>query len=490
MASSPLNSPEGSLSGRNLSDTYLYTYKKETAWQAYQSDFFENRRKKRLLQKYVRVFLTVVIPGLLILGAWHLLGLDSFFKQGARQAILPPPGTETPQPPKTMPAKTIPPITTLSKTGVSDLIRETRFLNADKNVFFVDSQDQQYTITTSLNTPLQKELISAMNQLKTLDRGKPQQIAIIAMDPSNGNIVGMAGFDLGDPGINPCLASDYPAASIFKIVTAAAAIDSLGYSAHTPLYFNGNKYTLYKRQLTDDKNKYTTKISLAGAFAESINPIFGKIGKTYLEKGKLNAYAQAFGFNQRPDSELKFESGRFGVKENEFHLAELGCGYNHDTTISPVFGAMLVTTVLNAGTSFVPHIVNQVKTSMGDIIYTSKKETYATPITPKTAQTMIELMKTTIAKGTARKSFHGISRDRTLSKLDIGGKTGSLYNRERTVKYDWFTGFGKEKTGDKALVMSIVVGHKKYIGTRASSYARMILKTYFKDVSKAPAQKK
>ena len=82
---------------------------------------------------------------------------------------------------------------------------------------------------------------------------------IVAMDAKTGNIVAMAGFDLADSKANPCMESNYPAASIFKIVTASAAIDSLGYTAHTPLYFNGNKYTLYKRQLNEVKNKYTTK---------------------------------------------------------------------------------------------------------------------------------------------------------------------------------------------------------------------------------------
>jgi peptidoglycan glycosyltransferase len=176
-----------------------------------------------------------------------------------------------------------------------------------------------------------------------------------------------------------------------------------------------------------------------------------------------------------------FESSKFNIKESDFHLAELGCGFNRDTMISPIFGAMLITTVLNSGTSLVPGIVNQVKTSHGEIIYKSRKEPYKTAMTPKTAETMTQIMQKTITNGTAKKSFRGSSKDKTLSKLVIGGKTGSLYNRKRTVKYDWFTGFGKEKTGNRALAISIVVGHRKYIGTRASAYGKMVLKNYFKD---------
>ncbi len=420
----------------------------------------------------------ILIPSLLILGAWHFLDLETFFKKGFKQKIIPPHQTEEQEEAKTQ----------LSKTGLKGLILQTNFLNADQDVFFVETQDKRYTITTSLDPGLQKMLLSTLNRLKTLGRGKPQRIAIVAMDPADGSLKGMAGFDLEDSKANPCTASDYPAASIVKIITASAAIDSLGYTAHTPLYFNGNKYTLYKRQLTEVKNKYTYKTSLAKAFAESINPVFGKIGKNYLGRKKLDSYAQAFGFNQNPDSELTFDSGTFSVTGSDYHLAELGSGFNRETMISPVFGAMLVTTILNSGTSFVPRIVKQVTLGTGEIIYKGKKEFYKTPITSKTADTMIELMQRTVSKGTAKKSFRGYSRDKTLSKLIIGGKTGSLYNRERTVKYDWFIGFGKEKTGDRALAVAIVVGHKKYIGTRASTYGKMILKTYFKKTPVATAK--
>jgi len=93
---------------------------------------------------------------------------------------------------------------------------------------------------------------------------------------------------------------------------------------------------------------------------------------------------------------------------------------------------------------------------------------------------MMKLLATTITKGTAKKSFKGASKDKVLSKLLIGGKTGSLYNNDNTVKYDWFIGFGKEKKTTRKIALSIVVGHRKYIGTRASAYGRMILKRYFK----------
>jgi hypothetical protein len=92
---------------------------------------------------------------------------------------------------------------------------------------------------------------------------------------------------------------------------------------------------------------------------------------------------------------------------------------------------------------------------------------------------MKRLMKKTISGGTARKSFRGYSRDKILSNLLIGGKTGSLSNRAHTIKYDWFTGFGQQKTTKETLIVAVVVGHGKYIGTRACIHAKNMLKTYF-----------
>ena len=111
-----------------------------------------------------------------------------------------------------------------------------------------------------------------LNRLKTLDRGKPEIIGMVAMDGSTGFIKAMAGFNPGNPATNPCTATIFPAASLFKIVTASAAVEKLNCTATTPLYFSGRKYTLYKRQLTQ-QTKYTSQVSLETAFSESINPV-------------------------------------------------------------------------------------------------------------------------------------------------------------------------------------------------------------------------
>jgi len=450
----------------------LQTFKKEDSWRKLQSEFIIQRRRESFLKKSTRTAALLCLMAGIMAGATYIIN----------KVRLP---NKTPPPQISQKTAEVP---VLSKADLRALTKDLVFLNSPKDFFSIKTPTLNYTIRTHLDPGLQTTLNTNLDRLKTLTRGKPQRIAMVAMDGKTGFIKAMAGFDLADPTANPCTASDYPAASLFKIVTASAAVDTLGYLATTPMYFNGNKYTLYKRQLTEKKNRFTSRVSLASAFAESINPVFGKLGKLYLGSETLDAYARGFGFNQMPDSDLLFKTGDFSTAGSDYHLAELGCGFNRKTQISPLFGALLVSAIVNQGHSLIPRMVDQVNGGDGELIYKSRKQVYKTPIQPKTAKTMIEIMKKTISHGTARKAFRGFSRDKVLAKLELGGKTGSLYNTKRTVKYDWFTGFGKDKNSGKTLVVSVVVGHRKYIGTRASTHARTILKTYFKSLSNTENQ--
>ncbi|MCK5098472.1 MAG: PbpA, partial [Desulfobacteraceae bacterium] len=214
---------------------------------------------------------------------------------------------------------------------------------------------------------------------------------------------------------------------------------------------------------------------------------FGKIGRNRLGNTILEKYANKFEFNKNIDSELVFEPSRIEITDNPYKWAEIGSGFNHTTTISPVFGAMISSTIINNGKRAVPSIIEKIVDSQNHIIYDKKDIILSKVITEKTASIVQSLMQKTIETGTARKVFKGYNRDKILSKLVIGGKTGSIYNREHTIKYDWFTGFAEEKTNTtnekkKKIAVSIVVGHGKYIGTRAGSYGKMIIKEYYKNI--------
>jgi len=91
----------------------------------------------------------------------------------------------------------------------------------------------------------------------------------------------------------------------------------------------------------------------------------------------------------------------------------------------------------------------------------------------------MDMMQTTIKSGTGRKAFRGRKKDPVLARLTIGGKTGSIYNRQRDTRFDWFVGFAADRQSSASIAVAVVVGHGKYIGTRAGHYARLAMKKYF-----------
>ena len=128
-----------------------------------------------------------------------------------------------------------------------------------------------------------------------------------------------------------------------------------------------------------------------------------------------------------------------------------------------------------------PSIVNRIVNDNGRIIYKGKLVPMSRAMTPNASQILNHLMETTIKNGTSRKAFRRYRRDKILSRLNIGGKTGSIDNKTHDARYDWFVGFAEEKKAGKKIALSVIVAHEKYIGLRASYYARIAMKKYFKD---------
>ena len=362
----------------------------------------------------------------------------------------------------------------LDKISIQGLIGNMPIVNATEKQFSLDYAGQPIQVITSLAPSLQSYI------LKQIDRKNSRYVGIVAMEPETGKIVCMAGFDKTNHVSNPCLYNQYPAASIFKIVTAAAAVEKLGFHPGSALSYSGRKHTLYRSQLNEKQNRHTNHVSFRDSFAQSINPVFGKIGSLYLGKQALEKYALAFGFNRHIDFEIPYTPSLISIKDKPYHWAEIATGFNRETIISPLHGALIAAAILNQGRLVEPTIVEKMIDSSGHILYECRTNTIQQAIAPKSTEALYDLMLATITSGTARKSFRGYKRDRVLSKLNIGGKTGSINNRAHDLRFDWFVGFAHEKKGPAKLVISVVVAHEEYIGTRATRYARLIFKQHFR----------
>ena len=369
------------------------------------------------------------------------------------------------------------------KKEVQAFLNGNTFVNLSQKSFDSRVEGRDYHVVTTLDMPLQ------LFMLKNLNTANARYIGIVAIDPATGKILSMVGYDRVNPANNPCLDSVFPAASIFKIVTAAAAVEKCGMNQGSPLSFTGGKHTLYKSQLTDKYAKYAQTITLRDSFAQSVNAVFGKIGAHLLGKMGIEQFAAAFGFNQTIDFETPIDSSKLSVEDAPYHLAEIASGYNRTTLISPLHGALIGAAILNQGAMVEPTIIDKISDDKGQPLYQSRTEPMKQVISAKSADTMTHMMEATVNAGTGRKAFRDYQKDSILSRLDIGGKTGSMDNQTHEAHFDWFVGFAWDRSSGKKVVVSVVVAHEKFIGTRSGYYARILMKQYFLNYFAAAEQK-
>lgn len=367
----------------------------------------------------------------------------------------------------------------LSREALRGLLESQPLAHLDRKVLHIRQGDKELTVTTTLNLELQSLLINEFKRNIARKRGTPRYVAAVVIDPETGRILSMAGFNQDDDTANPSLEASYPAASIFKIITASAAAEKLNLTPTTRLTYNGGKYTLYKRQIQEKKNRYTNTITFRDSFAQSVNPVFGKLGALRLKGKNLSDYGEKFLFNKEIAFDLPVEKSALFVGDDPYQWAEVACGFNRVTKISPLHGALIAATALTGGKIPAPYLVDSVQTTDGEELYAPPHQNLGRAIPENVSNTLSVLMQRTIRSGTARKSFSGYKKDPVLKNLTIGGKTGSISNKTRDVRVDWFVGFAREKKTGRSMAIAVVVGHQKYIGTRASEYARKAMTRYF-----------
>ena len=443
-----------------------FSSSKEPSWRAYQAKL-KKAEKITTVNKRIRSHLKLTPLILIAIALTYSLtfvsiGFDSVDKQGTQHIGT---GIDDRQSETSV---------LFSKDHIHRFVDSSHFSDPTANSFQTSYDGKQLLVRSSIDISLQNYLT------KKLDRKNSSKIGIVIMNPTDGRVLAMVGFDKYDPQKNPCVDKTYPAASIFKIITAAAAIEKANLKADSMLHFNGRKHTLYKSQLTEKETKYTNYISFEEAFAKSVNPVFGKLGALYLGKEALKPYAMAFGFNRIINFETFLMPSLTVFTDEPYQLAELASGFNKKTKITPVHGALIASTIVNQGKLIEPTIVDRIVDGKGTWLYTGQSALLGHAFNAETSGTLNELMKTTMKSGTARREFRKYRKDKVISRLEIGGKTGSINNRTNDVKYDWFVGYAKEKEGDIKIAVSVLVAHEKYIGIRAAQYAMMAFKKYFK----------
>lgn len=340
-----------------------------------------------------------------------------------------------------------------------------------------DGAPQKANVQYSLDPDLQAEAE------KLLKSYKPDYGAVVIMDALTGRVRALVSYQKNTPDHqNLALRGTFPAASIFKIVTATAAVDKYNLSPDTLIFFNGGNYTLYKKNVMETKhNRWTRGMSIREAFGRSINTVFGRLTFEHLKPKDLEEYAVRFGFNQKVQSDLPFDPGFTHIPDEKvFALAEIASGYNKVTRMSPIQGAMIAASIASAGKMPVPTIVDKVESENGKTIYKSEPITAAITMTPEGAERLKIMMESTITRGTSRKAFRPLMKDRKFRELELGGKTGSLTGDNPRGKVDWFVGYAIGGAEDRLAIAAITVNVEKWT-VKSAHLAQSLFKKHYKE---------
>lgn len=344
--------------------------------------------------------------------------------------------------------------------------------------FPVAAGDKQFNMHFTLDKDLQ-EKIEAL-----YERYDPAYAAFVAIDPETGKILAMVDHSSEGHKGNLALKATFPAASVFKVVTSAAALGEGKIAPNARFAVNGRYTTLYKSNLKDTVNRWTRFISIEEAFAKSVNTVFGKIAMKRVGPEAMQRYANAFGFNQHLDFEMPMEMGSAVIPtDDEYGLAESGSGYTRRQTLNPIQGAMIAASIINGGRMPAPYVVDSVTDASGTPVYeVDPHHELSRPVDAETARSLAMIMEHTVTRGTARKEYRDYNHHPLLSKLFIGAKTGSLSGTEPAGKYDWFVGFAQSSANPKKkIAYASMIVNRKYWKVKSSHIAREAIIQHFKN---------
>jgi peptidoglycan glycosyltransferase len=348
-------------------------------------------------------------------------------------------------------------------------------LTFDRDTFKL--KGDSVAVCYSLDTALQKFINRLLKQYR------PRYGAAVVMDPQSGRVLAMVSYrhdSVPDIGERLFLRNVFPAASIYKTITAAAAIETGGYTAETIVPVAGRNHTLYRFQIKKEIKPWS-EITVKDAYAYSINPAFARIGMYVVGKETFGEYNRRFGFNTTIPFELATDSSIvIAPDDTSYAMAEVASGFNTKTRLSPLHGALIAAAVSEEGRMPAPHIVDSIcRVSDGRCLYRMKPSVWKTPIGSAAACELQTMMNRVVEVGTCRKSFRVVRGCAWCADLEYGGKTGSL-DVDSLGKVDWFIGFAVNRNvPDQRLAVAIVTVHGRFWTVHSSFIGAEIFRKSF-----------
>lgn len=268
-------------------------------------------------------------------------------------------------------------------------------------------------ITTTLDSGIQNAAESAVDPI-------PEAAMIVAMRPSNGEVVAVAQNGPADEQGPIALSGQYPPGSTFKIVTAASALNSGSMNKDTPVQCPAKK-TFDGREIPNDHDFELGQTLLIKAFAESCNTTFAQLA-TDQPADALTKTARQFGVGV--DFDMPGSITITGdVPPAEETVLRAANGIGQGKVVASPFGMALASASVVNGSMPTPKLIEGAET---------KADHEPAPLSPEMVRQLKPMMRDVVQSGTAK----GLSGSGAVS-----GKTGTAQYGDGKKAHGWFVGF-------------------------------------------------
>jgi peptidoglycan glycosyltransferase len=237
--------------------------------------------------------------------------------------------------------------------------------------------------------------------------------------------------DKSRPMSNRATREIYPPGSTFKLITAAAALES-GMSPSTKI--DASQYKLPGSSVMIKGSCGGSEVSLTQALNVSCNPGFARLG-VELGADALREQAERFGFGATFLPEIGSVASKFPAEPDDAQTAMSAIGA-FDVAATPLQMAMMAAAVQNGGVVMEPYLVESVQTHDMRVISQARPRQHGTAVSESVADSLHDMMVSVVENGTGRRA--------QISGLTIGGKTGTAVPDENRRPYAWFTAFADE----------------------------------------------
>lgn len=305
--------------------------------------------------------------------------------------------------------------------------------------------------------------------------GPETKAAVVAIDPATGKILAMVSNPTYDPNLlashdldavenswdelindpdkpmfNRAIQEVYPPGSTFKLVTAAAALESGNYDPDS-MVPGGATLDLPQTDNTLPNENGSScggeKITLTQALMVSCNVAFGAVGLD-LGEDALRDEAEKFGFGQR------YLLGLGGQAVSEFPEEAAGplTAYSaigqYDVRATPLEMALVGATIANGGQGMVPYLVDEVRApDLSVLEKTSPEEMPDQAMSASSASALTDMMVQVVESGTGTPA--------QIPGIDVAGKTGTAQRAAEDDPYAWFVSFAP--ADDPQVAVAVIV---------------------------------